>query len=98
MIEEFLLDGVLVEPGDGAQPPGHGGAGPPAGFQFPGEGLDVGAADREQRQGPGAAPAGELAQVQGVGLAGQAAVPGQEPSQREPLGVGEHRLDRDEGS
>jgi hypothetical protein len=49
VIEKLFLDRVLVEPGDGAQPPGDGGAGPAAGFQFPGEGLDVGAADREQR-------------------------------------------------
>ena len=48
--------------------------------------------------GPGPAPAGELAQVEGVGLAGQAAVPGQEPGEREPLGISEHRLDGDEGS
>ena len=74
-----------------------GGAGPALGFQFAGEGLDVRAADREQRQGPGAAPSGELAQVQGVGLAGQAAVPGQEPGEREPLGISERRLDGDEG-
>jgi hypothetical protein len=43
------------------------------------------------------APAGELAQVEGVGVAGQAAVPGQEPGEREPLGTGEGRLDDDEG-
>jgi hypothetical protein len=98
VIEEFLFDGVLVEPGDGAQPPGDRGAGPAAGFQFAGVGLDVGAADREQGQGPGAAPAGELAQVEGVGLAGQAAVAGQEPGEREPLGIGERRLDRDQRS
>ena len=98
VLEELFFDGVLVEPGDGAQPPGDGGAGPAAGFQLAGEGLDVGAADREQRQGPGAAPAGELAQVEGVGLAGQAAVPGQEPGEREPLGIGERRLDGGEGS
>jgi len=36
---------------------------PAAGFQVPGEALDVGAADGEQSQGAGAAPAGELAQV-----------------------------------
>lgn len=58
----------------------------------------VGAADREQRQGPGPAPGGELAQVQGARLAGLAAVPGQEPGEREPLGIGEHRLDRDENN
>jgi hypothetical protein len=34
MVKELLLDGVPVEPGDGAQPPGHGGAGPALGFQF----------------------------------------------------------------
>jgi hypothetical protein len=96
VLEELLFDGVLVEPGDGAQPPGHGGPGPPSGFQFTGERLDGSAADREQRQRPGAAPAGELARVEGVGLAGQAAVPGQVPSEREPLGLGEHRLDRNE--
>jgi hypothetical protein len=60
--------------------------------------LDVGAADGEQGQGAGAAPAGELAQVEGSGLAGQAAVPGQEPGERQPLGIGEHRLDGDKRS
>jgi hypothetical protein len=73
-------------------------SGPAAGFELAGEGLDVGAADREERKGPGAAPAGELAQVEGVGVAGQAAVPGQVPGEREPLGISEHRLDRGEGS
>ena len=97
VVEELFLDGVLVEPGDGAQSAGDRGASPAAGFQFAGEGLDVGAADREQRQGPGAAPAGELAQVEGAGLAGQAAVPGQEPGEREPLGISESRLDGCEG-
>ena len=38
---------------DRAQPAGDRGPGPAGGFQFAGEGLDVGAADREQRQGPG---------------------------------------------
>jgi hypothetical protein len=67
-------------------------------FQIPGEAFDVGAPDREQRQGAGAAPAGELAQVERVGLAGQAAVRGQEPGEREPFRIGEGRLDRDERS
>ena len=97
MIEEFFLDGVPVEPGDGAQPPGDSGAGAALGLQLPGEGLDVGAADREQGKGAGAAPAGELAQVQGVGVAGQAAIADQEPGDREPLGIGERGLDRGEG-
>jgi hypothetical protein len=56
------------------------------------------APDREQRHGPRPAPGGELAQVEGVGLAGQAAVAGQVPGERETLGIREHGLDRDERS
>ena len=56
MLQKFFFDGVLVEPGDGAQPPGDGGAGTAFSLQLAGEGLDVGAADREQRQRTGAAP------------------------------------------
>jgi hypothetical protein len=81
VIQELFFDGVLVEPGDSGQPAGDGGAGTSPGFQLEGEALDVGPADREQGQGAAAAPACELAQVQGVGLAGQTAVPGQEPGQ-----------------
>ena len=98
MIQKFLFDGVLVEPGDGGQPAGDGRAGAAPGFQLPGETFDVGAADLEQGQGAGAAPGGELAQVQCVGLAGQPAVSGQEPGEGEPFGIGEGRLDRGEGS
>jgi hypothetical protein len=52
---EFFFDGVVVEPGDGAQPPGHGGAGAAPGFQVAGEAFDVGAAGGEQVQGARAA-------------------------------------------
>jgi hypothetical protein len=69
VIQQLFFDGVVVEPGDGGQPAGHGGAGASSGFQFAGEPFDVGAAGGEQGKGAGAAPAGELAQVQGVGLA-----------------------------
>ena len=93
MIQELFFDGVLVEPRDGGQPASDGSASTAPGFQLAGEPFDVGAADREQGQGTGAAPAGELAQVQGVGLAGQAAVPGQVPGERESFGVGEGWLD-----
>jgi hypothetical protein len=96
VVQEFFLDGVLVEPGDGAQPSGDGGAGTAVGFELAGEGLDVGPADREQCEGPGSAPAGELARVERVRLAGQPAVPGQVPRERETPRIGEHRLDRDE--
>ena len=47
VLEELFLHGVRVEPGDGAQPPGHGGAGTAARFEFPGEDLDIRVADRE---------------------------------------------------
>jgi len=98
MLQKLLLDRVLVEPGDRAQPPGNRRAGPAPDFEFPGEAFDVGTADGEQGQGAGAAPGGELAQVQRVGLASQAAVPGQESGEGKPFRVGENGLDRGEGS
>jgi len=53
VLQEFLFDGVPIEPGDGAQPPGDGGPGPPSGFQVTGEAFDVGAADRRTGSGSG---------------------------------------------
>jgi hypothetical protein len=76
VVEELFLDGVLVEPGDGAQSAGDGGAGAAVGFQVAGEALDVGAAGGEQAYLVLLAPGRVLAQVQLVGLAGQAPVPG----------------------
>ena len=96
--QEFFLDRVLVEPGDGGQPPCDRGAGPAPGFQLPREGFDVRAADGEQGQGPSPAPGGELAQIQRVRLAGQAAVRGQESGEGNPLGISEDGLDRGERS
>jgi hypothetical protein len=96
MLQELFFDRVLVEPGDGAQPPGDGRAGPALEFKFPGEAFDVGAPDGEQGQGAGAAPGGELAQVECVGLAGQASVSRQEPGEGEPFGISEGGLDRGE--
>jgi hypothetical protein len=60
--------------------------------------FDVSAADGEQRQRSDAAPAGELAQVQRVGVAGQPSVSGQVAGEGEPFGVGEGGLDGNEGS
>jgi hypothetical protein len=97
VLQQLLLDGVPIEPGDRAQPAGDRGPGPAAGFQVPGEALDVRAAGLEQGQAMLAAPAGELAQVQLIRLAGQAGVAGQEPGQGEPLGGREHRQHGDEG-
>ena len=53
MVQEFFFDGVLVEPGDGAQPAGNGSASAASGLQVPGKAFDVGAADGEQRAGIG---------------------------------------------
>ena len=61
MFQEFLLDRVLVEPGDRTQPTGDGGASAASCFQIAGEAFNVGAAYGEQVQRAGTAPAGELA-------------------------------------
>ena len=80
MLEELFFDRLFAGPGDGAQPPGDGSPGTASCVQVAGEAFDVGAADGQQGQGAGPAPSGELAQVQRVGLAGQAPVPGRNPA------------------
>ena len=37
VLQELFFDHVPIEPGDSAQAPGDGGAGPASGFQIPGE-------------------------------------------------------------
>ena len=98
MTGEFLPGRVPAEPGNGAQPPGDGGPGAAAGFQITGVTPDAGAAGTGQAQLMLLAPAGELPQVQLVRLAGQPAVPGEEPSQCQPLRVREDGRDRDQSS
>ena len=83
VIEEFFFDGIAVEPRDGAEPTGDRGPCAAAGFQVAGETLDVRPPGLKQAQVMLLAPAGELPQVQFVGLTGQAGVAGQEPSQRQ---------------
>ena len=87
-----FLFGVAVEPSDGAQPAGNGGPGTAAFFQGPGVQLDVGAAHREQPQAVALAPGNELAQVERVGVPGEAPVAGQEGGQGEAFGVAEHEV------
>jgi hypothetical protein len=96
VVQDFFFNRVLVEPGDGAQPPGDGRPSATPGFQLPGEALDVGAADGEQAQAAGPARGGELAQVERVRLAGKPAVSGQVAGEGEPFGIGERGLDRGE--
>jgi hypothetical protein len=74
-IQQLLIDGKAVEPGDRAQPPRHRGPGPAVGLQFPGEALDVRTAGIEQADMMLLAPAGVLAQVQRVSLARQTFLP-----------------------
>ncbi len=80
MFEQVFLHRVSVEPGDGAQAAGDGGPGTAAGFQVAGEAFDVGAAGLEQSQVVLLAPAGVLAQVQRVRLAGQAGITARNPA------------------
>ena len=66
MLEELFFDGVLIlEPGDGAQPPVTVARTRPLASRSR---AKPSMADGEQAQGAGPAPAGELAQVQGVRL------------------------------
>jgi hypothetical protein len=63
MAEQFLLDRVLVEPGDRAQPASNRRPGAPAGLEVAAEALDVRAADAEQPHLVARAPGRELAQI-----------------------------------
>ena len=92
-LEQAFLFGVAVEAGHRAQATSDGCPSAPTGFEVPGEALDVGPAGAEQAQVVLGAPGDELAQVQRIGLTGQASVAGQERRQRVPLGVGERRVD-----
>jgi hypothetical protein len=75
---EFFLHGVAVEPGCSTQSAGDGRAGAAAGFQIAGETLDVRTAGLKQAHVMLLAPARELAQIQLVRVAGQAAIASQE--------------------
>jgi hypothetical protein len=74
--EQVFLDGVAVQPGDGAQPAGDARAGTTSGFHVPCETFDVGALRGEQMQPVLRAPRRVLAQVEGVRVAGQSGVAG----------------------
>jgi hypothetical protein len=79
--EAFLL-AVTVEAGDRAQPPGDRRCRPTLRLEFPAEGLDVTTADLEQAQVASVAERHELAEVQGVGVTGEASVAAEEPGKR----------------
>jgi hypothetical protein len=85
VLDHALFFGVAVEPADRAQAAGDGRSRLAVDFQVAGEAFDIHPADVEQATAVLQAPGGELAQVQGVGDAGLAAVASQEPDQRHPL-------------
>jgi hypothetical protein len=80
VVDDAFLFGVAVEADNGAQAAGDGGACASAVFEIAGKALDVDAAHVEQLSIVLPAPRGELAQIQRVGLAGEAAVAGQDPA------------------
>jgi hypothetical protein len=93
-----LFLGVAVEAGDGSQPARHGGPGAPGLFERPDVQLDVCTAHGEKLQAVALAPGDELAEVEGLGVPGQASVAGQEAGQGEAFGVGEDEVgDGDRG-
>ena len=85
--DEAFLFGVAVEAGHGAQPPGDRRCRPAVRLESPAEGLDVAAVRLEQLEVPSAAERHELAQVEGVGVAGEAPVAAEEPGQRDVFRV-----------
>ncbi len=64
----------------------------PTFLEVAGEAFDVVAGDVEQRQLALLAPGRELAQIQGVGVAGQTGVAAQEAEQRLLLDIAEHAI------
>ena len=91
--EQPLLLHVAVEAGHGAQATGDGRPRPSPGLEVAGEALDVRTAGGEQADVVLLAPGDELAQVQGVGVASQASVAGEERSERILLDFGEDGID-----
>jgi hypothetical protein len=65
----------------------------PTSFQLPGERLDIRPANLEQVELLVVAPDDELAEIKLVGVSGQPAVAGQEPTQRETFRISEHGIE-----
>jgi hypothetical protein len=78
--DQAFLFGIPVEARHGAQPARDRSAGSAERLEVTGEAFDVGATRPEQRHSVFGAPGDVLARVEGVGLASQAAVAGQDPA------------------
>jgi hypothetical protein len=87
MGDQAFFFGVAVEAGDGAQPPGDGRRRPALGFKLAAEGLDVAAAYLEQLKVAAVAVGDELAEIERVGVAGEAAVSAEEPGESDVFRV-----------
>jgi hypothetical protein len=95
--ERSLLDRIAVEPGQGGQPPGHGGATSAGLLQLAHVGLDVSAVHTQQPDaGPGA-PGPEVAQVGLVGGARAVTVAEEELSDQALVGLPIHQHVRRRG-
>jgi hypothetical protein len=94
--DQAFLFGVAVEAGHGAKPASDRRPGPAQRLKMAGEALDVGATCTEHRHPMLGAPGHVLAQIQCVGVAGQPAVAGQEPRQRQLLVGAEQLVSRGE--
>ena len=75
VLKQVFFDGVTIEAGDGAQPAGNGRPGPSFGLHVAAEAFDIRPPRGEQVQAMLAAPQHVLAQIQGVCIPGEAAVP-----------------------
>jgi hypothetical protein len=95
--EAFLL-GVAVEAGDRAQPAGDRRCRPALRLELTAEGLDVTAADLEQAETAPVAERQELAEVKGVGVAGEAPVAAEEPGKCNVFSVDQAGVVDDDGS
>jgi len=84
--EPFLL-GVAVEAHDGGQAPPDRGPCTAKFFELSGEQLDLGSVQVKEADAAPPAPCEELAQVEGVGLAGPARVAGQEAGEGHDFGA-----------
>jgi len=95
--DEGFLFGVTVEAGDRAQPAGDRRCRPALRLELTAEGLDVTAADLEQAQMAPVAERHELAEVEGVGVAGEAPVAAEEPGQRNMFRIDQAGVVDDDG-
>ena len=90
MLEKLLLDGVAVEAGDCAKPPGNLARARPRSSRSRPKNSMSAAPCLEEVDVVLLAPSCELAKVERVSLAGEPAVTGKESGESDPLGIAKH--------